>query len=238
MNEEWIGENEVLDDLGRGGFKILRAKDAYAYTADSVLLAHFAAVKAGDRVCDLGAGAGILPLLLCGRCPNITCDGIEKNREDVERAQRSVAYNRLEESIRMFHATFEEARTLLPMGQYSLVVSNPPYFSAKKASEKAAPDGTLDELLSAAAYLLKNRGRLALCYPAARLAMLLEKLRAHHLEPKKLRLVHVKPSKDAYLALIMCMKNAHSGLIVQPPLFLRDDKGNETEEIVQIYNDP
>ena len=68
--------------------------------------------------------------------------------------------------------------------------------------------------------------------------MLLEKLRAHHLEPKKLRLVHGKPSKDAYLALIMCMKNAHSGLIVQPPLFLRDDKGNETEEIVQIYNDP
>lgn len=231
-----LKDGEIRDDLGRAGLKIIRKKGAYAYTADSVLLADFAGVKRNDSVCDLGAGDGILMLLLAGRCCDITCDGIERDIEAAERAQRSIRYNHLTDRLRIFGAAFDEAKNLLPMGAYSLIVSNPPYFLSAEESEKSAPDGTLNDLLSAASHLLNNRGRLALCYPAGRIMTLLPLMHRHHLEPKCLRFVHGKPGRDAYLVLVRSVKNARPGLIVRPPLFLRDESGNETEEVRRIYN--
>ena len=228
-------DGEVLEDLNRLGLKIIRAPGTYAYTADSVLLADFAGVKDGDRVCDLGAGDGILPLLLYGRCPRMLCDGVEKDAAAAARAARSVLYNHMEDAVRIHCATFAQARALLPAGAYSLVVSNPPYFDAPCAREKRAPERTLTDLLSFAALLLRHHGRLALCFPAARLTALLPLLRENALEPKALRFVYGKPSKDAYLCLIRCVKNARPGLAVAPPLCLRGEDGRETEEVSRIY---
>ncbi len=238
MNSDLIRDGERPEDLQRAGLTIIRAPGAYAYTVDSVLLADFAGVRRGDRVCDLGAGDGILPLLLYGRCPDIFCDGVERDAEAADRAARSVQLNGLTDRIRIYRASFARARSMLPAGAYSLVVSNPPYFPAPGNDAKHAPDRTLAELASLAAALLSYHGRFALCYPAGRIMTLLPLLRARRLEPKALRFVYGKPSKDAYLCLIRCVRDARPGLTVAPPLVLRGEDGRETEEVARIYGSP
>lgn len=60
----WIQPEERLDDLQINDYHILQDPKRFCFGVDAVLLAHFAKVRKGDRVLDLGTGTGILPILM------------------------------------------------------------------------------------------------------------------------------------------------------------------------------
>jgi len=53
--------NERLDDLVRGGLRIIQSPESFCFSMDAVLLANFTSVKKGDRVVDLGTGTATWP---------------------------------------------------------------------------------------------------------------------------------------------------------------------------------
>ena len=61
-------------------------------------------------------------------------------------------------------------------------------------------------------------------------------LRKYKIEPKELRLVYSNMNKPPKLVLIKGIKNSKSFLKVDKNLYIYDDKGNYTEEILKIYN--
>lgn len=65
---------ERIDDLQRGGLRIIQRENGFRFGTDAVLLADFAAAKRGERVCDMGTGTGVLPLLLSARAEGTTFD--------------------------------------------------------------------------------------------------------------------------------------------------------------------
>jgi tRNA1Val (adenine37-N6)-methyltransferase len=89
--------------------------------------------------------------------------------------------------------------------------------------------------LDACAAVLKNRGRLWLCFPASRMPELMNALRVNRLEPKRIRAVCASTDKAPYLLLIEAVKNAAPGLSWLPVLIVMDETGRETEEIKAIY---
>ena len=115
--------NERLDDLQRGGLRVIQR-------ADAVLLADFAAPRRHDRVCDLGTGTGIIPLLLYARENTISADAVEIQPDMADMAARSMAMNGLNEKIRVLPGDLRSIRTLLPHARYDLVTCNPPYGKA------------------------------------------------------------------------------------------------------------
>ena len=50
---------ERIDDLQFVNLRIIQSPAAFRFGMDSVLLADFARVRKGSRVCDLGTGTGI-----------------------------------------------------------------------------------------------------------------------------------------------------------------------------------
>ena len=66
-----------IDDLQRGGLRIIQDDKGFRFGTDAVLLADFAAIKPGERVCDMGTGTGVLPLLLSARAEGTTFDAFE-----------------------------------------------------------------------------------------------------------------------------------------------------------------
>ena len=110
MESEWIREGERLDDLQRGGLRILQRADGFRFGTDAVLLADFAGVKKGDHVADVGTGTGVLPLLLSARAENTVFDAFEIQRDVADMAARSVKINALEERIRIHHADCRDHR--------------------------------------------------------------------------------------------------------------------------------
>ena len=55
---------EHWDELWPGGFRFRFDDNVFKHSTDTFLLGDFAEVRRGERVCDLGAGIGLLGLLL------------------------------------------------------------------------------------------------------------------------------------------------------------------------------
>ena len=122
-----------LDDL-QNGYWIYQDEDAFCFGMDAVLLSGFAKVRRGETVCDLGAGNGILPILLAAKTEGEHFTGLEIRQESVDLANRSIAYDHLEDRITMMQGDLCEAGSVFPHASFDVVVSNPPYICE---SEKA-----------------------------------------------------------------------------------------------------
>ena len=244
-DQDYLLPGERIDDLQFMQLRIIQSPDAFRFGMDSVLLADFAQARRRDRVCDLGTGSGILPLLLYGRQPTITCDAVEIQSSAAQRAQRTMALNGLSEIIAVHPGDLRKIRALLPHAAYDLVVCNPPY-SPQEASLPSPSDAlrlarqeggcTMDDVAAAGKWLLKHHGRLCLMLPAHRLADALLTLRQHQLEPKRLRFVHARQDRPARLVLMEAMREARPGVAVEPPLITRNPDGADTDEIKRIYH--
>ena len=239
-----LKENERIDDLQRGGLRVIQRSDAFRFGTDAVLLSAFASPRKHDRLCDLGTGTGVIPLLLYGREPTITADAVEIQPDMADMASRSMALNGLREVIRVHAGDLRQIRSLLSHDQYDLVTCNPPYGKAggtllnpAESRRLARHEETcrIGDVARAAAWLLRCGGRLCCVFPAARVLELTDAMRACRLEPKRLRLAHSRAEKQAHLCLLECMLEARPGLTVEPPLIIYGQDGGYTDEMKSIY---
>lgn len=220
---------ETLDIIC-GDIRVLQPARGYRFTLDPLLLAHFASahVPRGKTV-DLGAGSGIIALVLARRFGRKEITALELQPRLYELAARSVALNALERDVTVVLGDLRHAARTLGAGTFAQVVCNPPYYP-RAAGQPSAQDEraiaryelccSLGDVASAAGHLLREGGELCLCHRAARLAELLEALRAQRLEPRRLRLVHPRVGRRATVALVGAVKGARPRLEVEPPLYL------------------
>ncbi|HYF76201.1 MAG TPA: methyltransferase, partial [Symbiobacteriaceae bacterium] len=118
---------ERVDDLGRGGLRIIQHPERFPFAMDAVLLAHFATVRKGSRVLDLGTGCGVVPLLLCALHPTAVLTGLEIQPDTADMAARSVQLNGLEGRIKIDCGDYRQVRELYGHGKFDVVTINPPY---------------------------------------------------------------------------------------------------------------
>jgi len=235
---------ERVDSLGRGGLFIIQSPNAFSFSVDAVLLAHYASVANYEEVVDLCTGTAVIPLLLSTRAIGLKQIGVELCPEAADRAARSVTLNNLSDGIQIIQGDVKQVRGLLPAKRVSLVTANPPYLPLGQGLSSCAPSRrmarhevtiSLNEVVSAAAYLLGTGGRFAMVHRAFRLTDVLTALRGHRLEPKRLRLVHPKEGESAQLVLIESVKDAKASLSVAPPLMIHQSDGHMTEELQELY---
>lgn len=93
-------QKERIDDLQRGGCRIIQRPALFCFGMDAVLLSAWAQVKRGDRVLDLCSGNGIVPILMDARLPeelrqegSIHFTGVEIQPVCVDLARRSALMN-------------------------------------------------------------------------------------------------------------------------------------------------
>ncbi len=238
---------ETLDSLPIGGLEFYQARDGYRFSLDPVLLARFVRIKNRARVVDLGAGCGVLSLLLAKIGSPASVIGVERQEIMAERAMRNVSHNALDATVRILAGDIREIRTLLPCGQFDLVVSNPPFRQpdcgrVAPGDERAAARhelfGGLETFVRAASWLLNNGGAFAVIHLAERLAELLSLMQQERLQPKRIRMVHPHADEAARLVLVEGVKSAGAGLLVEAPLIIYDSHGDGrhySEEVLAIY---
>ena len=241
-----IHEGERLDDLQRGGLRILQRAEGFRFGTDAVLLADFAGVKKGEHVADMGTGTGVLPLLLSARAEGTTFDAFEIQPDVADMARRSVLLNGLEDRIHVHHADCREAAGIIGHETCRLVVTNPPYTKGgaglvspeqSRALSRSDSDCEIGEWIAACAKVLQNGGRLCCVFPAPRFLELCDAMRAAKVEPKRVRFVVARETSAPKLVLTEGLKGGRPGLHMQPMLITHDAEGNFTKEMRRIYGE-
>ena len=96
---------------------------------------------------------------------------------------------------------------------------------------------TLEDVIASASHLLKSSGRLCICQRPERLSDIVCLMRQYKLEVKRLRLVCKKQGEEPWLVLVEGRRDAKSGVRILPPLFVYDEQGNLSDEMIRIYGD-
>ncbi|MDR1570540.1 MAG: methyltransferase [Oscillospiraceae bacterium] len=241
---ETILEDERLDDLKCAGLFLLQKKHGFRFGMDSVLLVAFAAEKRAARVFDIGAGSGVIPILMSARLPSASFDAAEIQQDIADMARRSVHMNRLDERVNIRCADARDLPEGIPLGVYDLVTCNPPYQSLGSAllapdhsvrASRAAISLTLPDVAQAAAKLLRTAGRLCVVVPAHKFLECCDAMRERRIEPKRVRLVCDRAEKPPYLALIEGMRSVRPGLAFLPPLIAHESDGSPTAALMKCY---
>lgn len=235
----------TADTLFDGRLHCLQHEDGYRFSVDAVLLAHFITPAPGAVILDLGAGCGVVSLILCYRHPDVRVTALELQAALVELIRRNVEVNGMADRLAPLEGDLRMIPHLIAPETCDWVVVNPPYGrpasgrindSEESAVARHELRTSLAEVVAAIAYALKNRGRAALVYPAARLAALLTALKEARLEPKRLRIVYSYPGGEGRLALVEAVKNGGEELTVLPPFFLYDRPGGVcSAEMARLY---
>ena len=239
-----LGDDERLDDLLWGGRHIIQNKKQFCFSIDAVLLAHYPRYRANWRVFDLGTGTGVMPLLLADKVKEI--HALEINPVMASLAKRNVELNDLQDKIHVSQGDYRRIGELYARESFDCVIANPPYRPVNQGAVSAMEGiaaarheltATLEDVVAAARYLLKFRGRFAMVHLPERLGEIIVTMAKHQIQPKRLQLVQPKLDKESNLLLIEGVVGAApGGLKAELPLIVHKPDGSYTDEILAIYN--
>ena len=238
-----VQPNERIDDL-QNGFYVIQNPEKFCFGMDAVLLSGFAKIRNNARVLDMGTGTGIIPILLKSREKGTHFTGLEIQKECADMASRSVAYNGLESAIDIVCGDIKEAAEIFGAASFDVVTSNPPYMIGEhglrnpymaKAIARHEVLCTLEDVVSQASRVLKDRGHFFMVHRPFRLAEIFQVMMKYKLEPKRMQLVYPYIDREPNMVLIEACKGGNSRITVERPLIVYEKPGEYTKSILEIY---
>ncbi len=240
-----IKSNQRIDDLEYQGLKIIQDTQGFCFGIDSILLSDFAKeIKENSKVIDLGTGTGIIATLLCKKTKLQQIIGVEIQKDTAQMAQQSIILNKLENKFKIIQSDIKNIDQILQPESFDAIVTNPPYKKAqtgltnqneKQLISRHETTATLEDFIKTAKKMLKDKGDLYLVHRPDRLVDIISLLRQNKIEPKKIKFIHPNTQKEPNLILIKATKNANPFLKVEKPLYIYNNKGEYTDEILKIY---
>ena len=207
-------EFETIIDLLKKDMKIIQRTDHFAFSLDSLLISEFASItKNINNIVDLGTGNGAIPLFLSKKT-KAKITGIEIQEISSDLARRNIKLNNLEDQITIINDDMKNWRK---------------YFTTHTL------DITLDTLIETAAGLLKDKGYFVLVHRVDRLIEIIELMKKHLIEPKRIQFCHSKTDKEGKILLVEGIKYGKPGLRILPPLFTHDSNGQYSPEVLEMF---
>jgi tRNA1Val (adenine37-N6)-methyltransferase len=229
---------------GLRDIKLYQRKEGYRFSVDALLLYSFVNVGHVKDAADLGAGSGVIGLLLARKYPGARVLLVELQQTLYRLAERNIGLNGLEDRVSAVLRDISSLHEVYPAMSYDIVVSNPPF--RKPSSGRLSPAEEravarheirlrLPELAKCASHLLKSRGRFFMIFHPERAIEMIDTLRAEQLEPKRIRFVHNDIDSVSKIVLVEAVKGGRAGLKVERPLILYQKDGSYTEEVRAMY---
>lgn len=218
------------------------ASTEHRFGTDAFLLADFSQYRRKDKVCDLGTGCGIIPLIMQKKMPPQIIYAVDIQEGAVEQLKAGIEKSEVSGIVPVC-ADLKELWDNAPIGQLDLVTCNPPYkavnagFESVITAQKIARHEimcNIDDVCRSASKLLKFGGRLCVCNRPERLSDVVYAMKNNGIEPKRIRFVSKNPESAPWLFLIEGKKGSKPFMQVEPQLYIRSENGF-TEELERIY---
>lgn len=193
-------------------FTVFHDRCAMKVGTDGVLIGAWADTAGRCRVLDVGAGSGLVSLMVAQRNTDARIDALEIEAEACGQARENAGASPFGERITVYEGALQDFYRKKGAGSYDLIVSNPPFFTSSlkppatgRSMARHSDTLTAPELIGISAQLLTEKGLLAVIYPAEQLDELLKAGHGHGLHPRRICLVRAKPDAEPKRVLLeMC----------------------------------
>lgn len=206
----------TTDSICRGELILEQPRRGYRFNIDSIILVDFCgrvADGAVGRAVDLGAGCGVVGLLLARRDLAREVVLVELQRELAQLAASNARRNGLERRAKVVCGDLRRTETWRVSAD--LVVSNPPFFQQGRGRVSGEPQValakheltcTLEDLVRAAVAALRPGGALALIHAMSRLDEIQRCLGAHGLSLEVVQGVRPLPGRPCGRVLLRAVR--------------------------------
>jgi tRNA1Val (adenine37-N6)-methyltransferase len=232
-------KSETIDTILGGALTLVQPRSGYRFSIDSILLGRFVRVRRRDRVLELGAGCGVISIMIAALWRPREVAAVEIQPGLAAMAARNAILNSLD-SIRVIDGDLCARRIdgLAP-ASFDLVIANPPYCALHTGRTSPNPGrriardesaATLAEFIEAAKRYAANGAKVAFVFKASRSAELIRCLAENTLEPKRIRFVHPRADAPASTILVEARKGGGVEAAIEPPLIIYDRPGVYSDE--------
>jgi tRNA1Val (adenine37-N6)-methyltransferase len=220
-------------------FRINQGDCAMKVTTEGCILGAWAHALNPERILDVGAGTGVLSLMLAQRY-DCAVDAVEIDKPAADQALDNFKCCSWNKRLNLHHQDVE-AFTSYANFQYDLIVSNPPFFksnfkSESKAKNLAVHDSSLpqDMLLQATSSMISDQGRAFVLYPEYQANQFLNLIEQVGLNGRVSLIVKNKPNGAVFRKVIEFSKSDLSKTDVPQELNIRNEYNEFSDEYIGL----
>jgi tRNA1Val (adenine37-N6)-methyltransferase len=224
-------------------FSVQQDKTAMKVGTDGVLLAAWTPINHNPfSILDIGAGTGIIALMLAQRTHAEQIDALEIEEEAYEQAVENFENSPWGDRLFCFHAGLDEFIEE-PEDEYDLIVSNPPFYSENYKTENEQRDLArfqdampFEELIEAADLMLSENGIFAVIIPFKEEKNFIALAKEAELYPVKITRVKGTPTSDIKRSLLAFSRNEIHNIAIDE-LIIETDRHVYTPEYIELTKD-
>lgn len=246
IDDQLVQAQERVDSFLGGTLKLIQSSEYFKASVDAILLANFIRLPKSRnfRYIDFCSGNGVIPLLLSQRSQG-HFEGIELQAGLVDMAQRSAQLNHVAHRLDFICQDLKDFNPP-PHHLYDIVSCNPPYFVVDHSRDihqqmtyalaRHEISLRMEDWVSKAGQVLKDRGRLYLVHRPERIDDLVEVLNTYHFGIYRMKFIYPKSSMNANGILIEAIyRGGRQGVRVEPPIIVHEDNNDYTQAMQEIY---
>lgn len=224
-------------------FSVKQDKCAMKIGTDAVLLAAWTPVENNPKtVLDIGAGTGVLALMLAQRTDAFQIDAVEIDEEAYEQCVENFEQSPWGDRLFCYHAALDEL-VEEPEDEYDLIISNPPFYSEDFKTGSTPRDLArfqdalpFEELIEAVALLLSENGIFSVIIPYKEEDYFIELCAKHELYP--IKGTRVRGSENTPLVRSMlAFKRYELSALTADELVIEHSRHNYTDEYKNLTQD-
>lgn len=223
-------------------FAIKQDRCAMKVGTDGVLLGAWAPLDHTPySILDIGAGTGIIALMLAQRSHAGQIDALEIDDDAYEQAVENFEDSPWGDRLFCYHAGLDEFMDE-PEDEYDLIVSNPPFYTdaylpedEQRAKARFADALPFEDLLEAATLLLSGQGVLAVIIPYKEEEKFIGLAKAEELYPFKITRVKGTPDSETKRSLIAFSRDVRE--LQEDELVIETERHIYTKEYIGLTKD-
>ncbi len=226
---------------------LISRKDGVLFGTDSFLLSAFARSCKNGTAVELGAGTGIVSMLLAQKKKYKTIFAVEIRESYSKLAERNVELNGLSGSVTVLNKDARDVTAGDVGATVDSVIMNPPYMIPGHGKENESGEmnaarrelyGNIYDFCEAAGRILRFGGTLSVVYRPERLSDIVDSMRRSRIEPKRIVPVHPFPDAPPSLILIEGKSGASPSVQWSRPLIICESRESKryTADAETVYS--